>query len=153
MSGPSEAPEEKGLALPRLVIPSSYVIIVGHAAGNSSTKAMKAYTQELDTSNRIFKKARKGDLMILSKDDLINVVYPHEDSLVISAAITDSNVTHIMIDTGSTADILYNHTFLKMDFTDEMLGPAVHLLKDFTSDSVHVKGGIHLPLMVGQKPT
>ncbi|KAJ4970153.1 hypothetical protein NE237_003252 [Protea cynaroides] len=92
---------EKSVHQACLVIPSLYVITGGHAIGNSSTKAARAYARELDNLDATLKKERKGDLMIFSKDDLINVVYPHEDALVNFAAIIDFNVTRITIDIGS----------------------------------------------------
>ncbi|KAJ4972817.1 hypothetical protein NE237_005991 [Protea cynaroides] len=145
-SGPPHSVEacdlKKSVHQVRLVIPSSYVITGGHAARNSSTKAARAYAREMDNHDATPKKARKGDLMIFSEDDLINMVYPHKDALVISAAIIDFNVTRIMIDTGSATDILYYHTFLTMDLTDEMPEPAIYSLTGFTSDSICVKGGI-----------
>ncbi|KAJ4952246.1 hypothetical protein NE237_029078 [Protea cynaroides] len=92
-----------------------------------------------------------GDLMIFNDKDLINVVSPHKDTLLIIAVIADFDVSRIMVDKGSVADILYYHTFQKVNFIDEMLGPIVHSLTRFTGDSMCVKGGIHLPFMIKSK--
>ncbi|KAJ4979930.1 hypothetical protein NE237_010710 [Protea cynaroides] len=141
--GPSKARGEKNLAL---------MNCLPEELGNSSTKVARAYAKELDAPDAIPKRERKGDFIIFNEDDLINVVYPYKDALVILAAITDFNVTRIMIDTRSATYILYYHIFLKMDFIDEMLELAIYSLIGFTSDFVHTKGGIRLPLMISLKP-
>ncbi|GFY95669.1 hypothetical protein Acr_10g0010540 [Actinidia rufa] len=48
-----------------------------------------------------------------SNDDLRGLHLPHDDALVVSAVIANFNVQRILIDNGSSADILFNLSFRK----------------------------------------
>ncbi|RRT55106.1 hypothetical protein B296_00048714 [Ensete ventricosum] len=68
--------------------------------------------------------------------------YPgHDDALVISARIANTHVKHIMIDTGSSADILYFDAFQKLGIT-----LMTSTLIGFTIDAITPVGITTLPM-------
>ncbi|GFS34896.1 hypothetical protein Acr_00g0036670 [Actinidia rufa] len=58
-----------------------------------------------------------------SSDDLRGLHLPHDDALVVSAVIANFNVQRILIDSGSSADILFISAFEKMKIGLDKLHP------------------------------
>ena len=58
-----------------------------------------------------------------SNDDLRGVHLPHDDALVVSAVIANFNVQRILIDNGSSADILFISAFEKIKIGPDKLHP------------------------------
>ncbi|XP_064979723.1 uncharacterized protein LOC135622021 [Musa acuminata AAA Group] len=58
----------------------------------------------------------------------------------------------IMVDTGSSADILYFDAFQKLRLARENLSPMYSALTGFTGDSISPLGAITLPLTLGTPP-
>lgn len=61
-------------------------------------------------------------------------------------------VSRILIDTGSSADVLYRDTFHKLGLRDSMLSPVRTPLVGFTGDSVHSMGMVTLRVYFGASP-
>lgn len=59
----------------------------------------------------------------------------------------------VLIDTGSSADILYYDAFEKLGLDPEQLRPFKGTLADFTGEQVHVRGHITLKTTFGTKET
>ncbi|XP_065026134.1 uncharacterized protein LOC135650584 [Musa acuminata AAA Group] len=76
----------------------------------------------------------------------------HDDALVISARIANAQVRRIMVDTGSSADILYFGAFQKLDLAKESMRPIGSTLTGFTGESISPLGAITLPLTLGVPP-
>ncbi len=51
----------------------------------------------------------------LSSHDVKHVRYPHDDALVISTRVGLYEVKRILIDTGSSANILFHDAFIQMN--------------------------------------
>ncbi|XP_065015421.1 uncharacterized protein LOC135642865 [Musa acuminata AAA Group] len=73
----------------------------------------------------------------------------HDDALVIAARIANAQVRRIMIDTGSSGDMLYLDAFQKLGLTRDALEPMCSVLTGFTRDSISLLGAITLPLTLG----
>ncbi|XP_009389876.1 uncharacterized protein LOC103976409 [Musa acuminata AAA Group] len=73
----------------------------------------------------------------------------HDDALVISARIANAQVKRIMVDTGSSADILYFDAFQKLGLSRDNMKPVSSALTGFTGDSISPLGAITLPLTLG----
>ena len=56
-------------------------------------------------------------------EDLKGLHFPHDDALAISAMITNFNVQRILIDNGSSTDILFILVFDKMRIERDRLHP------------------------------
>ncbi|XP_065015469.1 uncharacterized protein LOC135642917 [Musa acuminata AAA Group] len=76
----------------------------------------------------------------------------HDDALVISARVANAQMRRIMVDTGSSANILYFGAFQKLGLARENLSPICSALTGFTGDSISPLGAITLPLTVGTSP-
>ena len=49
--------------------------------------------------------------MTITFDDSEGVKFPHSDALVISANITEVEVQRVLVDIGSSVDLLFIHAF------------------------------------------
>ncbi|XP_065033914.1 uncharacterized protein LOC135666277 [Musa acuminata AAA Group] len=76
----------------------------------------------------------------------------HDDALVISARVANAQMRRIMVDTGSSADVLYFDAFQKLGLVRENLSPMCSALTGFTGDSISPLGAITLPLTLGTPP-
>ncbi|GFZ00949.1 hypothetical protein Acr_14g0005840 [Actinidia rufa] len=87
-----------------------------------------------------------------SNDDLRGVHLPHDDALVVSAVIANFNVQRILIDNGSSADILFISAFEKMKVGPDKLHPFHTPLVEFGGNKTHPLGWINLPITLGTEP-
>ena len=64
--------------------------------------------------------------------------------------MANNNVHRILVDNGSSVDILYYQAFQKMGLKNSDLRPSPNPIYGFTGDSVTLMGVITLPMMVGE---
>ncbi|XP_022042331.1 uncharacterized protein LOC110945001 [Helianthus annuus] len=75
------------------------------------------------------------------------------DALIISAVVGDYHMRRILVDTGSSEDIIYEHCFNRMQPKDKRLFESVHApIKGFTGEKVDPIGQITFPVTFGQVP-
>nr|XP_009418351.1 PREDICTED: uncharacterized protein LOC103998575 [Musa acuminata subsp. malaccensis] len=123
------------------------VITGGPAVGGTSMSGRKAYARSTRTD--VPQRSPDPKVAFLPED----VKRPdHDNALVIMARIANAQVRRIMIDTGSSADMLYLDAFLKLGLTKESLKPICSALTGFTGDSVSPLGTVTLPLTLGAPP-
>ncbi|GFY91215.1 hypothetical protein Acr_07g0014110 [Actinidia rufa] len=87
-----------------------------------------------------------------SNDDLRGLHLPHDDALVVSAVIANFNVQRILIDNGSSADILFISAFERMKIGLDKLHPFHTPLIGFGGNTTHPLGWINLPITLGTEP-
>ncbi|KAK8913989.1 hypothetical protein KSP39_PZI024103 [Platanthera zijinensis] len=100
-------------------------------------------------------KKRKQDTTIsFGDEDLINVRIPHQDPLVISAGIGNPcyNVKRILVDNGSSVDVLFSTTLQNMNISRQQLTPAAGPIYGFDNHQVQVIGTVTLPVTLGEFP-
>ena len=78
--------------------------------------------------------------------------HPHDDALVISVRVGDYNVHRMLVDNGSSADILYYPAFQQMGVDRARLIPTNALLVGFGGIRVLPLGAITLPVTVSDYP-
>ncbi|XP_070007882.1 uncharacterized protein [Nicotiana sylvestris] len=75
--------------------------------------------------------------------DTEGVMTPHNDALVISLLVYDTNVKRVLIDPGSSVNIILLRVLREMQAEDKMI-PKVHTLSGFDNSSVVTKGEVIL---------
>ena len=71
--------------------------------------------QNFQLMGSVPKIVRKENLVIgFSKEDVRRLHHPHDDALVVSIRVGDYNVHRMLVDNGSSADILYYLAFQQM---------------------------------------
>ena len=85
-------------------------------------------------------------------DDKEGILYPHEDALVIKARVAGTKLWRILVDTGSSVDILFKSALDDMGISDLKLEWTNTSLKGFGGGQLTPMGIIELPITVGTKP-
>ena len=63
------------------------------------------------------KRPRVTETVSFDKDDLEGIQVPHNDALVVLARIANWRVRRVMVDTGASVDILFNHCYEQIKHT------------------------------------
>lgn len=71
-----------------------------------------------------------------------------DDHLVVTMTINQCVVNHILVDTGSSINVIFKDTFAKMAISWDRVIPYAALLVGFTSQIFKSKGQINLPVSV-----
>ena len=79
----------------------------------------------------------RESLIVFSDQELEKVNLPHTDPLVIKLRIRDTLVSRVLVDGGSSSDILFWDAFQMMGIEKEEIQPVKTLLHTF--DGVEVK--------------
>ena len=84
--------------------------------------------------------------------DLEGCQHPHDDPLVIRAIVINKTIHWVLIDNGSSADIIFSSAFDKMGIGREKLEPVSTYLRGFAREKVLPVGSIQLVLILGDPP-
>ena len=99
------------------------MIVRGITATGSSKKAGKTYfriVQNIQLMGFIPKMARVDNLIIeFSEEDARRLHHPHDNAIVVSIWVGDYNTHRVLIDNGSSANILYYPAFQQMRIDKE----------------------------------
>ena len=91
------------------------MIVGGTAAAWLSKKARKTYLrmiQNVQLMGVVPKIAwREGPIIGFSEEDARRLHHLHDDALVISIRVGDYNIHRVLVDNGSSVDILYHPAF------------------------------------------
>jgi hypothetical protein len=128
------------------------------AGGGESSSARKAYARQVKVEDILLlqrpSKLQEKDSMILefSEEDAKEVSMPHDDALVVIVTVANHVVHRVLVDNGSSANILYWTIFQQLGIGWEKLKPFVSPLVGFMGEQVQPIGLISLPITVGTTP-
>ena len=114
------------------------VIVGGPTLAGDSNRARKNYGRYALTSKEVLfnlptaKRAKVRQVPIMwTDDDEEGVLYPHEDALVIKTMVAGKEFQRILVDTGSSVDILFKSALDDMGIADLKLERTNTSLKGF----------------------
>ena len=81
---------------------------------------------------------------VFTKADLRDVVPHDNDPVVISVVTAGRKVHRVLVDQGSSADVMFWSTFNKLQFSPDLLRPYTGCLYGFAGDQVEVRGYLEL---------
>ena len=90
--------------------------------------------------------------MSFNEDDARGVKQPHNDPLVIMLTIEGFNTKRILVDNGSSANIIYLPAFQQLKLEPGRLRPFDSPLVSFSGDRVYPKDIVTLTVTVGTYP-
>ncbi|CAL8116972.1 unnamed protein product [Prunus armeniaca] len=80
------------------------------------------------------------------------VILPHDDPIIIRADISNLDVGCILVDTGSSVNVMFANAFNELQVPSHLLDRSVTPLVSFSGDVVQPIGSIHLPISIGAEP-
>ncbi|KAF8104472.1 hypothetical protein N665_0172s0102 [Sinapis alba] len=81
--------------------------------------------------------------------DLTDIDYPHNDPMLVKLQIGTCKVTRVLIDTGSSVDLIFRQTLIKMMVDLKDIKPSSWVLTGFNGSSTTLLGTIRLNVFVG----
>ena len=109
--------------------------------------------QSVQLTGSIPKMALIGNPIIgFSEEDARRLHHPHDDALVISIRVGDYNMHRVMVDNGSSIDILYYPAFQQMRIDRERLVSTNTPLVGFGGTRVFPLGAVTLSVTVNDYP-
>ncbi|XP_074327054.1 uncharacterized protein LOC141664994 [Apium graveolens] len=109
----------------------------------------------LDVNPSTVKRPRANPTPVISffDDDYHpGLIEGHQDALVITTRVGNNTVKKMLVDNGSSVDVLYHHAFSRMDIWDRRLENSRTPLYGFTGNEVHVVGTIDMSVLFGSPP-
>ena len=133
------------------------VISGGFAGGGESSSARKAHlhsirSAEIGEIQAVSKLPRLDSSITFSDSNLEGCQHPHDDPLVVRAIMANKIVHRVLVDNGSSADIIFASAFDKMGIGREKLEPVNTHLRGFSGEKVLPLGSIQLVLTLGEPP-
>lgn len=136
------------------------VIMGGLNSCNDSVRSIRAHKRRGDTTNRWNVWSQKetktfgtpavnDDATIFTDNDAQSVNFPHNDPLVIEIIVADCEVSRVLIDTGSSVNLIFQENLQKMELRGYMHKPKTRPLTSFAGETTLSVGTIKLPVHVG----
>uniref|UniRef100_A0A2N9GFR2 Uncharacterized protein n=1 Tax=Fagus sylvatica TaxID=28930 RepID=A0A2N9GFR2_FAGSY len=122
--------------------------------GGTSRSSRKAYARQIHNvlvTQKSNKKPRVEDLPItFIEEDACKVFHPHDDALVVTMEIVGYSTRRVLIENGSSADIIYLTAFQQMKIGKDQLQPIETPLVGFAGTSVYPLGMVTLQIIAEQ---
>ncbi|GAV77661.1 hypothetical protein CFOL_v3_21132, partial [Cephalotus follicularis] len=87
-----------------------------------------------------------------SEVDYEGVHLPHDDPVVVTLQVELFTMKRMLIDSGSSVDILYKHAFDQLRISTDQLRPLKTSLVGFSGEMVHPLGSIDLSAVACTAP-
>ena len=134
-----------------------HVIFGGFAGGGESSSARKAHLRSIRSGETlevqtISKLPRLDTTITFSNFDMEGCQHPHDDPLVIKAIVANKTIHRVLVDNGSSADIIFASAFDKMGIGREKLELVNACLRGFSGERVLPLGSVQLVLTLGDPP-
>ncbi|KAK2998462.1 hypothetical protein RJ639_024206 [Escallonia herrerae] len=97
-------------------------------------------------------KKEPAQTISFSDDDVGDTRIPHDDPLVVTLRVGNFDVKRILVDNGSSAEVLFYEAFQRMNIPSDRLRKIDTPLYGFSNHPVVCKGIIALPVTVGPPP-
>ncbi|KAF8109753.1 hypothetical protein N665_0092s0025 [Sinapis alba] len=125
------------------------VILGGSPVCNSSVKAIKEHQRKAVSAHRWPAKRAVETPIAFSELDLSDIDQPHNDPLIVELQIGTCEVSRVLIDTGSSVDLIFRQTLIKMMVDLKDIKPSSRALTGFNGSSTTLLGTIRLNVFVG----
>lgn len=87
-----------------------------------------------------------------SDEDYTGIILPYSDALVVTLTVANHKIHQILLDNGSSADILYLMAFKQLNIPQERITPVCLTLTGFIGEQVQLFGCIELSIIAGTVP-
>ncbi|GAV57711.1 LOW QUALITY PROTEIN: hypothetical protein CFOL_v3_01247, partial [Cephalotus follicularis] len=108
--------------------------------------------EERQEQHKRLKTGGDEEVITFSEADYEGVRLPHDDPVVVTLLVELFTMKRILIDSGSSADILYKHAFDQLRIPADQLKPVKTPLVGFTGETIHPLGSINLSVFAGTAP-
>ncbi|XP_012838229.1 PREDICTED: uncharacterized protein LOC105958770 [Erythranthe guttata] len=152
-------------------------MIHGGPSGGDSNRARRAHLRQLRETEELFGEVEAADLasranlqvlyemesqlaevqrvsqvplIMFGRIDEEGIQQPHTDALVITAMVANFDIARILVDTGSSADVIFYSCFKQMNMNFELKYVETSLM-GFSGETVQALGEVCLPISLGME--
>ncbi|XP_048493717.1 uncharacterized protein LOC125494168 [Beta vulgaris subsp. vulgaris] len=127
------------------------VIARGHASGGLSGRARKAHLQSMKHHVLEVEPTKVGCHVMTFGEPDRHIHTPHDDTLVIEIKISNSRAKWILVDSGSSADIITLDSLRKLKYNEKDVKSTSQLLIGFREESVFPVGFVKLAVRLRER--
>ncbi|XP_031111900.1 uncharacterized protein LOC116015871 [Ipomoea triloba] len=135
--------EEKELDNPAPQKKQAIHVIFGGPEGGDTPTERKRWARSLYVGEVVrppHENRPRREPIVFTDADLPDSPLPHRDALVIKVEISDVIVHRVLVDTGSSVNVMYYDTFTQLGLSRKQLGQVRTPLAGFTGDSIETEG-------------
>ena len=139
---------------PQTALGEIKTITGGPTSGGSFRSLKKLYQRQVNSVHGLppLTYRRTSQDICFSEEDARGVKQPHDNPLVIMILIEGFNTRRVLVDNGSSADIIYLSAFQQLKLNQTRFRPFDSPLVSFSGDKVYPKGIATLTVTAGSHP-
>ena len=131
-------------------------MIIGGSSTGQSSRSRKTYLKVVHNV-QLFERSPKTrttneQAITFTDKDATRIHHPYDNAIVITLLIANYTTRRVLVDNGSSADILYYPAFQQMNLGRDQLRSVHSPLVGFGGMKVHPVGTIMLPMVVEAYP-
>jgi len=92
------------------------------------------------------------ELIIFTPIDRGDIIIPHDDLMVITAVVARHPIRRILVDSGSSVNLIYWNCFEQIPISHDRLRKVSSPLYSFTGEAIPVAGSLQLLITIGTDP-
>ncbi|GMN38363.1 hypothetical protein TIFTF001_007585 [Ficus carica] len=152
---PDDRPDEPG---PEHIVHT----IFGGTATRDTASSWRSYAREtrrfargefINMTEFVSKICRQSSTPITFTDEEADrLLHPHNDALVGEIRVADNVIRRVLIDNGSSTDVLFMDAFSRLKIGGTVLTPIQTPLYEFAGECVRAAGTINLSVAIGDGP-
>jgi len=121
-----------------------HTISSGFSRGGPMASQRKKYVRSVSSVAEEFSDDPWESDLVFTRADLRDVVPHDNDPVVISVVTAGRKVHRVLVDQGSSADVMFWTTFNKLQLSSDLLRPYTGCLYGFADNPVEVRGYLEL---------
>jgi len=141
---PDAATPEEGQAHEVPTHQEVHTLSGGFSGGGPTASQRKKYVRSVNLVVEEFPDVPWESDLVFTRADLRDVVPHDNDPVVISVVIAGRKVHRVLVDQGSSADVMFWSTFNKLQLSPNLLRPYTGCLYGFADNPVEVRGYLEL---------
>ncbi|KAG7564137.1 Early growth response protein 1 C-terminal [Arabidopsis suecica] len=124
-----------------------HTIMGGSAFCPDTVATIKAYQRRAEASSNWLRPFdQPNDVFMFEESETNGLDRPHNDPLVITLAIGDHDVSRVLIDTGSTINVIFYETLRQMNISMSQVNQTPRPVLGFSGETLMTLGTIQMPV-------
>ncbi|XP_024010916.1 uncharacterized protein LOC112086238 [Eutrema salsugineum] len=114
-----------------------------------SVRAIKEYSRQAASAPKAPHDPPKGTPLVFTEADTIGLHKPHNDALVVELLLDDVKVSRILVDTGSSVNVIFKEALDQLELASDRIEPFIEPLTGFDGERCMTVGMVNIPIYVG----
>ncbi|XP_024004918.1 uncharacterized protein LOC112082057 [Eutrema salsugineum] len=111
-----------------------------------SVRAIKEYSRQATNAPKVPHDPPNRTPLVFTEADTIGLHKPHNDALVVELLLDDVEVSHILVDTGSSVNIIFKEELDQLDLSSDRIEPFIEPLTGFDGEHCMTVCMVNIPI-------